>query len=405
MEHKLERLTGSVIGFGKFADINKVFTARNNQDAVFQIYSSKSGDRHFWDRRRLIYRDQVMDVKDEGGGMNRFALSFDGQKLARVTKRDSRRDEYFVILINGVAVYETRITNMWHIFWLSNEELVWTGYVDNGPRTYVNGQDVTGKLDYQPFSDYFGNQHLGTVVRNLETGEEYAVDVNGSTVGKRALEKVESFGHKPEGEWRAYWYGQLGRRRPELGKWPKYSCLDGGYTLTYNGVTGPFFREVFLDRELAFTEDLSSVGYICRNTSLLNRALSGACFGAQFCLDEVSSFMKHYFGIFGREVTRPVDWFSLQLLLHLPGTDIHQPCVNDKPWSKSYRRAEEPTFVSGSRLAVIAWPNGSNCCVSVDCDDGPLFDHVRNLKYDKSSRELSYIGIRGDEAFRGSVKV
>jgi hypothetical protein len=399
MEHTIVRLTGGVAGFGKFENINKFFASHDNKGVAFEIFSSTSGDKYFWDKRLLIYNDQVLNIKGDGGGDKIFALSFDGQEMALVHKEKYSKDEYFNILINGFLAYKTDILNMWNMFWLPNGDLVWQGHTGEGVHTYINGRDVTGLIEFRAFCDIDRNE-LGIIVKNFKDQEECAISKDGSVVGRKPLTNLSDTDHD---KWREYWEKQLGRKTPERDNLPEYLERGKKSSLKYLDVTGPPFDDIGATRGRVFSEDLSKVGYIGSNLSMLGKVLS---FTSETLYDwskGASDYIKEYFGRFGQAVTSPLDWFNLKLLCNAPCLNNCTPCVNDKPWSKSYWRAEGSLFTPSDKFVAVVWPRRSKCCVSIDGDDGPLFDHIKNVRYNRSEKELSYIGIRGDTAFRGSV--
>ncbi len=344
----------------------QVIASKDNRNALFFSKYSPETQERFMICKCGDYTESTKYSKD----YEEFLLSPNGDSLAMakaISKFESGKGVSctgYEIYINGRIAFHSDITNLWDITWLSNDELAWIGYCedDRSQHKYVNGRDL-GKTD-----------------------DIYFKAVN-----------LKSQNHYPE--------------RDQMPRQIKYA--DECVYLLYRNTCGPYFDQILGDfviprGSMGFNKDLSKVGYVGYKNGLMGK----------FCFKfadlqtaghrRVINFFERYFGLVGGYIADFLDllWriFIKPFHPNLFSFRSSIPCDNHRPWKRAYYRVDKVMYTELGKLAVLAWPNKKRCVVSIDEEDGPLFDEIYNMVYDSEQKELSYIAIDGWEAFRVSVK-
>jgi hypothetical protein len=65
-----------------------------------------------------------------------------------------------------------------------------------------------------------------------------------------------------------------------------------------------------------------------------------------------------------------------------------------------YRSIRDHFFTPDGRLVAIVSPRSGYECVSIDGEEGPLFQCIHHVRYAKNIGALTYFGQQGDEIYR-----
>src|SRR5687768_16725241 len=185
---------------------------------------------------RLVFRDRVI-AETGPHDLMPSSLSFDGSKLAvarRVIEGGRVRHR---VEVNGEPAYDVDLSTLYHLDWLDNERLAWDGWNeggddridDGGVRRFVNGADVTDRLDFEPVLV----DRMRHAIRVREGDQAFMIFDDGS---RSEAVRVAS----DTDRWHWFDGGPGARERPERPE----ETWDGARRsvhVRYRGVTGPMF--------------------------------------------------------------------------------------------------------------------------------------------------------------------
>lgn len=352
---------------------------------------------------RLIFNNRMVAEWEFGQEQVKFALSPDGAKLAtaRYRIKDGKLDGYD-IFINGEKKYECNLRTIHYFDWISNEALMWDGWLDDwlndesegipkqsrggGIRYFRNGEETTGRFEYQPF--LWGDMYQGFWITDYENDKSYQIFDDGRIVEQGRAMRFLDF--RPE-------------RGKEKSEQPKENWNEKGKSVqvSYRGVYGPSFHDIESGggmRQYVFSDDGLRLGYCGIRYSASANAV-GKIVGNIFDFVEekrviswlvgwpLAILFNPYFGIGHAFIENSKRW-----------TPVNHPA----PWKKKYRWAKACFFTDKNELVV--WLGDSKgYFVVIDEDEGPSFDSIVNIRYVKSEEKVYYIGRRGNEFYRVSV--
>ncbi len=375
------------------------------------IARNRNGD------ERFIFENKIA-VEFDRFGRKQFALSPDGKKLAIATqiyKEDLGRCES-VISINGVEKYRTDLELVYRLHWLGNDRLLWTGWTNNnsghiddrGIRVFDNWNEVTGNLN---FENVLLDHRMTEGVYVRENGFVKLYSDDGVV-----LESIPDNGGKLMFDARR----DCGLDAPknELPQliWNNGNPWEGDrrdYNLTYHGRSLPIFDAIHRENgmpEYAFSEDRSKVAYIGVNYSWFARNLGKAV--GKGCAWGEKGEDKKVKG-FGKYARLAVMWPLVLLFnpyfgpgnMYLETAKRYYPVNDGKVWKRGYVFAWNHFFIPSGELAITAAKSRfGGQYVVVEEEEGPEFDEVYNVLWVSAENRLSYIGRRGNDFYRVTVK-
>ncbi len=395
-----QRFLGKVPPETKGARLH-VIVAPNHERCAFLVQAdthSEECERAF--SERLYFLHELIEETPYGcrDAIN-FAFSYDGEKIATCVKKSVAGDDdvRYIISINGVPTYTSRLDTIHHLEWLSNTELAWDGWkegkdgrMEGGIQFIVNGENRTGTLEFEPVGN--GRGVSSTIL--FENGQRCIIHEDGTRTTPVPAEGImDSFEKRRASSWSH-------QPRPEELRDPS----GQGVRISYQGVVGPLFHALETGggmHSYSFTADESFVGYI------------GMSFG------DIPNRVQNWLGrkldksLRGREEDIPLWVWPLAHLFNPytgPGhawitlSKRYTPVVSGRSsersgyvrWAKSYLDVFDHFFTPSGQFVVTARTKGGYCVV-IDEVEGPLLDRVANVRFLKD--KVSYIGMKDGLVF------
>lgn len=344
--------------------------------------------------QRAIFKGKIV-AEWHAHDSPKFTLSFDGSKFASAERHVEKGARRYDISVNGEHAYESALDTVHYFDWIDDERLAWEGWNDgeDGIRYVVNGNDVTGRLQFQPVLMGHGR---GAVIVH-ENGKRYVVFDDGSR--STAIDVPMDVGIM---SWREEGWPESRRNRvfPETVRDEK----TGRQRVRYLGTEGPWFDEVTTDGfggGLAFDGAKQKVAHVGCDYggpaklmgrlvgAVMQRADAGEDRGKRSSLWSwpVALLFNPYFG---------------PGYVYAEASKRYRPVDGAKPWKRGYRRVHDIFYApSGSLAAVVGDSRGMR--LVVDEDEGPAFDEIYNARPAKDGR-ICYLARRGNDFFRVTVE-
>jgi hypothetical protein len=346
-------------------------------------------------RLRIVF-DNKLCVEGDALGLTRWALSYDGTKLATACRVVTGQKPYYDIRINGESAYRSELDTIHHFAWLSNDELAWEGWMDQetakprfsdrSPIIYVvNGDDVTGQLEFDTVLSPRGSH----IVRVCQGGKMHSVFEDGRMSEPRDCERLCLFhGSREPHE----------RREKAEEIWSKDRRQ---VRVSFRGSVGPAFDGIEDHggaHPYAYTEDHSRVGYV------------GVCYPkATHKIMSVAGGLINRFGISGSGALLKMflGWpvallcnpYFGPLYIAAERSRRYFPAVNEVAWAKGYTFIYDHFFTPAGELVVTAQDDGAYR-LAIDEEEGPPYDEIRHPRWTSGEDRVTYLGRRGLDWFR-----
>lgn len=324
----------------------------------------------------------------------RFALSFDGTKLAVARAVIDGGKVSHRIEINGVPAYDVPLSTVHHVEWLSNDRLAWDGWnddgdgrVDGGIRRFVNGKDVTDVLDFEPVIADRGRH----AIHVKEGGVAYVIRHDGS---RSAPVDVA-----PDAD-RWHWFDGLWSReerpaRPE----EEWDEARSRVRVHYRGVAGPGFHAIESGggmRSFALNADGTRVAYV-------GIRYSGAATAMSRVVRGVIERAEGRGGIAARALQWPIallfnPYFGVGHAF-VESSRRYIPVDNGRAWKKGWRYAHDHFYTPDDEL-VVTCVDLSGARVVIAEEEGPAFDAVENVHHLADDDRVCYLARAGDDLLR-----
>lgn len=331
------------------------------------------------------------------------SLSFDGKSLATAEEViEDDRITHHVVKVHGergeeVKRFTAPISTLYHLDWLSNNELAWNGWNegeqgrvdDNGIRCFLNGEEMTGRMEFEPF---WGERYADRIfVSNREARIGYWIDGYGNRSEARPLpDDSERFPGVPA------WVWEKPLDQPEA----VWNADRSKGHVVFRGVSGPEFDK--LESKFMTNNDYSRVGYVGANysrmASMIGRWVAGSLNGLEEKEEKshrmsvrawiLALLFNPYFGL-------GYGWIE--------GSQRWRPVDHDRAWRKAYRFADDHFYTPRDEFVVTACDAGKQRVV-IDEDKGPLFDAIYHAVFAPGEDAVSYLARRDSEIFRILVR-
>jgi hypothetical protein len=331
----------------------------------------------------------------------KFSLSFDGAKLA--TAECLRNDEYgrtHEISVNGEFTFASDLDTIHYFDWLDDGRLAWDGWKkdddsridDKGVRYVVNGQDVSGKLQFQPV--IMGRGRHAVIVH--EDGKRYTIFDDGSR-----SEAVDVPMDVSIMSWHEEGWPETRRNReiPETVRDER----TGRVRMRYRGVEGPWFDEFETMGGLggtAFDERREKIAHIgCTHAAparLMGRIVSAVMEKAEAVEDK-----KKHSPLWAWPIALLFNPYFGPGHLYAEASKRYHPVDGTKAWKSGYRAVRDLFYApSGSLVAVVVRLRGMR--LVIDEDEGPPFDEIYNARAGKDGK-VTYLARTGNRFHRVTV--
>lgn len=347
---------------------------------------------------RAVFRGMIVAEWHPHDSPN-FSLSFDGTKFATAERHVEGGKSVYEISVNGEPAYESTLGTIHYFDWLDDRRLAWEGWNkddggidDGGIRYFVNGRDVSGKLQFQPV--LMGRGRHAVIVH--EDGRRYTVFDDG-----RRSESVDVPMDVSIMSWHEEGWPETRRNReiPETVRDEK----TGRVRMRYRGVEGPWFDEFETMGGMggtAFDERREKIAHIgcvyAAPARLMGRVVSAVLAKAE----SVEDGTKH----------SPLWAWPIALLfnpyfgpgyLYAETSKRFHPVDGAKAWKRGYRAVRDLFYAaSGSLAAVVA--SGRGMRLVIDEDEGPPFDEIYNARAGKDGK-VTYLARTGNQFVRVTV--
>lgn len=385
-----------------------VIVAPNHTRCAFLVQAdthSEECERAF--SERLYFLHELIEETSYGcrEAIN-FAFSYNGEKIATCVKKSivGEDDVRYVISINGVPTYTSRLDTIHHLVWLSNTELAWdgwkedkTGRMEGGIQTIVNGENRTGTLEFEPM----GTGRGVSLITLFENGQRCIIREDGTRTTPVPAEGItDSFEKRRANSWSHQ--PQPDELRDQSGQ---------GIRISYQGVVGPLFHAIETGggmHSYSFTADESFVGYVGmsfgdipnRVQNWLGRKLDKSLRGSEEDIPlwvwPLTFFFNPYTGPGHAWIT-----MSKRYTPVVCGKSVVKDGATSVSgyvrWAKSYLDVHDHFFTPGGQFVVTARTKGGYCVV-IDEVEGPILDGVSNVRFLKD--RISYIGMKDGLVFR-----
>lgn len=377
----------------------------NHLNNAFVLYfnqiNKETGAIIEYDDTNLVFEGKLVDTLDFAK-LRQLSLSFDGKKLA-ITKQDLSNPWQWVVYVNGKPIWNSPAGfEVDHLTWLDNERIAWSGgYVDQdgrpqhekGEKYFVNGKEQSNDFS---FCLMIGKRDQSLILVR-ENGRRYVIYDDGSRHDDRSdcCDKLTSC------------WCHDGEPRPEIVQ-PNEERDEANQQVrvSFNNQTGEWFDDLEDHsgmRTYSFNNDRSHCGYI----------------GIKY-----PSWVTKFSSWFGkkmekREETKKNDriswWMWSGILLMSPYSMFtpfgngsrplkrYYPVNNGKTWKKGWSFANDHFLTPQNELVVTCFQD-NKLRVVIDEDEGPVFDEVYNVRYLKDENCVCYLGRRGLEIMRVTIR-
>ncbi len=375
--------------------LQDVETCGNNTSfAVFETDNRKTA------QRILLRGEQVIDL---GPRLPAFSLSSDGKKLATAKPVFGERALSHEIAVNGEVVFTSTLSTISHLVWLDADRLAWEGWNESknsaidedGIRTFVDGVDVTGTLE---FEIVLVNQRLVTVVREIgiEHDGVYAIYDDGTTTPTRLSMKAdESSSHR----WHD-WVWEQGER-PEIDTDP----ITGMSRVRYQGNVGPWFKGIENAgsmTEFTYSADQTKVAYVAGEITGLGAMLGRVAqsYSARIEASEEANGSREEIPWWGAPFVKLFNPYNGPLYALWERSTRLRPVDGDRPWKKRYTGVGGMFYTSDGELAAVV-QDGQKVRLAINEDEGPAYDAIHNAR--DNGTGVHYLAQKGDHFFRVAV--
>lgn len=382
---------------GDKEEVREVLSGTDPSNITLMLYNKKSGKTTFVMNGKVVQEIEQYDPRI------RWSLSFDGSKL--VVAFVSYNTRSYRVFINGVLTHEVPFSKrtptedvlIFHLDWISNTQFLWN-YSEGSRRghdqkyfTYLNGDNVTGKLDWQRFFPS-ADGDMDLVVGNFETRIWWKVNRRGETYDHQPM---------PRSAKQPMMSDMLEARRLDEG--PQINEKGKGHVVEYLGKTSPTFDAIGYqsNERPVVSPNGQDVGYIGVKISsgakaVMRVGMALVEFHEEHAKDPLApiAFVGGWTAaLLCNPYVGPVHYWHESSQRYYPGT------LSTGVWKKGYSAVWNQFFLPTNELVVTAY-NWRKQFVVVDQVEGPKFDTIYNVLYLPASNELTYIGRRGDEFFR-----
>lgn len=376
-------------------------------NSTFGCFTEDMSGNHFvvWDGR-AIETYSPMDV------LIRFVVSPDGSKCATFREDYATGKPTSTIAINGEVAYVSQIQTVTHLAWLDDQTLVWSGWNEDESREsrrggsrqavqircFKNGEEVTGDLDFEPVLLRSGMRALNV----MEKGQFYTIFEDGSRTEPRAVPDPGQFSFH-EMRFESARSQEFAEKVPD----PETGRMLVAYRGIEFGKRDPSicFDDIEVESgmpEFAYSEDRKRVAYVGMNYPAVSRLFAGV---VRKCVDRSEDDKRGGVGRFlASLVAKPF------VLLYNPYFGVlyaweksarrYTLVKDDQIVAGPYRRIRDHFFTPDGRLVAIVSPRPGYECVTVDGEEGPLFQCIHHVRYAKNTGALTYFGQQGEEIYR-----
>lgn len=377
----------------------KVVPSANNKVCLFVI---DHGSNYL---RRVISNN--LPVAETDGHLP-FALSFDDQKLAVAIQRHNSETGRVSneIQINGTTTHAVNFDTVYHLVWLTNNRLAWSCWNTNeedrvdseGIRYFVNGEDVTDKLVFEPI--FLGVDGNGRAVVVQEDDHRYLIHDDGRTEYFSPVDLSD------------------GRYRLTENMFPKihmevnpeflFNERSRKATVKFGKVIGPEFDDIeslgiVESNRFVFNCDFSNLAYVGTNfsgwahwvTSLSEKLIKRA---------EAKEDYED-----GKHRNKIPWWLWPAIIAVSPYSAMSRrieeaarhcfPVRNHRPWKHSFKDVSHLFFTPSDKLAAVV-RSRSGWHVAIDDEIGPTFQEIFNARWLPNENAICYLGRRGANLLR-----
>ncbi len=346
-------------------------------------------------RHRAVFSGRIVAEWDSCDSP-RFSLSFDGTKFATCEAHVEGGRLVHEIAINGEHAYESTLGTVHYFDWLDGDRLAWDGWNkddgsidDAGVRTVVNGEDVTGRIRFQPVLMPHGRH----AVIIHEGGKRYTIFDDGSRSAPVDVPMDVGIMSWHEDGWPET---RRNREIPETVRDEK----TGRVRMRWRGVEGPWFDEI---------DSMGGLGGTAFDETRRKMAHVGCDYAApaRFAGRLVSAVLEKAETVEDAKKRTPLWAWPVALLfnpyfgpgyLYAETSKRYRPVDGAKAWKRGYRHVRDVFYApSGALVAVVTRARGLQ--VVIDEDEGPTFDDVCNARVGKDGR-VSYLARTGNRFFR-----
>ncbi|HSD12801.1 MAG TPA: hypothetical protein VLC10_04545 [Patescibacteria group bacterium] len=325
-----------------------------------------------------------------------MSLSFDGTKLAVAKRGRGRGERTSEIFVNGEKRFDVPFETVYRFDWLDDERLAWSAWNSDDLRAkddtihyFVNGEDVTGRLEFEPVL----MDRMRQAIQVKEGRTAYMIYDDGS--------RSASVTVGPDVD-RWHWFDELtppidlaDRTRPE-------ELWDGArrsVRVRYRGVSGPIFDgiESFGGmRQFALNADGRRAAYVGIRYSGVARAM-GRAVGAS--LSRIEGEPKGLSKLWAWPMALLFNPYMGIGHAYIEGSRRYFPVDHDREWKKGYRFASDHFYTPHDELVVTASGSDGRRVV-IDEEEGPLFAAVENVRHLASEDAVCYLAAKDDEILR-----
>lgn len=391
MKHLEEVITSVKPEWGT---LRGLFPNFDNRSVVLWFHGEETRENKYgggtW-QHRIVFNSEVVDGNDRVE--DRFALSFDGKKLA-ISRRLESDPSRFEVMVNGRQIWQSEdLFFVYHLNWLANDKLAWEGWYQDkqgnnvpgksGLSYFLNGEDKTGSLVFEPFS--------GGSLRVRNSDCRWTVRDDGSTTDLRpaCCKSITSC------------HCHLGESQPEIAQ--PIVELDEKTQLvrvSFNGQTSEWFDGDDQSLRYSFNQDRTRVGYVGMKYSGITR--------------KIGRWIENKLVRIGEKGGEKIPWWGWPIVLvYNPYTGIihhweeaskrYYPVNNGQTWKKGWQAVSDHFFTPDDKMVVTA-STGTKQQVVIDEAEGSLFDEICNARYLKDEKCICYLARRGDKIMRVTVR-
>lgn len=344
----------------------------------------------------LVFRDRV--IEEFGSGALRFALSYDGARLAWIRRNQANGTQQ--IIVNDEVIH-TSTAEICDLVWLDKNRLAWSDFGEPrekssghpSMRFFIDGVEQGDDFGFEQTLSSGGREHF---VHVLQGDAVYTVLPNGEAGSPWKIQWDERFGvpqHRPS----MLEVLSHGRPRVDRERAQKVSSADRcSQQLVYRGIAGPAFQEISHE---CYGASGAKVGYSGEvpNWVMRTYAAVGSRLSDRFAAEVASEPTKQPSLAYRVFAFLANPYFGPFYLL-AESARRYQVVDNHIPWEKLYSAVYDLEYAPSGKLVAQVADRGASLMV-VDSREHPAFEAIHNWRLHADGR-LTYLASKGDTFYR-----